>query len=238
MLPELPLLFSAENLAFLFFAGIFTFVVAVVLFDALKKGKLAVIDVVFEIELPITVVLGIFFLHEVLTFLQFLLIAVIFSGILLIGLESLNLKKLSKNIEKGFLIGLIGAAGMGFLNFFTAFGAKEISPLMIIWVPWVVFMAVSLAVIISRKNLKRLFFNTKKFPRLILAEGILDTAAWLLFAIALSSSALSITTAITESYPALAVFLGIAINREKIVAHQYLGAVMALAGSIALALLA
>jgi drug/metabolite transporter (DMT)-like permease len=62
--------------------------------------------------------------------------------------------------------------------------------------------------------------------------GIFDTLAWLFFAVALLENELSITTAITESYPVIAMFLGLWINRERIVSHQYWGAAIALVGSI------
>src|SRR3989344_1927258 len=52
ILQEIPLLNSIENLAFLIFIGLFTFLVAMLDFEALKQGKLSVVDVILEIELP------------------------------------------------------------------------------------------------------------------------------------------------------------------------------------------
>src|SRR3989344_6699605 len=67
IIPELSLLYTAENAAFLLFVGVFTFIVALLDFEALKEGKLSVIDVILEVELPITVVLGIIYFGEELT---------------------------------------------------------------------------------------------------------------------------------------------------------------------------
>ena len=64
--------------------------------------------------------------------------------------------------------------------------------------------------------------------------GIFDTLAWVFYAFAVSQNEISITTAITESYPAIALFLGIKFNKEKIKWHQYLGAVLALVLSFVL----
>ena len=65
--------------------------------------------------------------------------------------------------------------------------------------------------------------------------GIFDTLAWLFFAFAVLENELAITIAITESYPAVALLLGVLVNKEKIRVHQYAGATIALAASIALA---
>jgi drug/metabolite transporter (DMT)-like permease len=58
------------------------------------------------------------------------------------------------------------------------------------------------------------------------------------FAFALAAENASVVTAITESYPAVALLLGVWINREKIRAHQYAGALIALCAGIALGLFA
>lgn len=64
--------------------------------------------------------------------------------------------------------------------------------------------------------------------------GIIDTLAWMFFAFATEQRELAITTAITESYPAIAMGLAIAFNQEKIKRHQWIGALLAIGGSIAL----
>ena len=66
--------------------------------------------------------------------------------------------------------------------------------------------------------------------------GIIDTLAWVFYAFAIVKYEISITTAITESYPAIALFLGLWFNRERIDWHQYLGAALAIISSVILAL--
>jgi uncharacterized membrane protein len=66
--------------------------------------------------------------------------------------------------------------------------------------------------------------------------GIFDTIAWICYAYAVLDHQISIITAITESYPAIALFLGLWFNKEKILWHQYIGAALALIGSFILAL--
>ncbi len=65
--------------------------------------------------------------------------------------------------------------------------------------------------------------------------GIYDTLAWTFYALAVSQSSVSLTTAVTESYPAIGMFLGIVINKEKIVRHQLVGGIIAIACSVILA---
>jgi len=79
--------------------------------------------------------------------------------------------------------------------------------------------------------------NAKKFKWLVIGMGIIDTAAWIFYSFAVFNENVGIITAITESYPAVAMFLGVWINKEKINWHQYLGAGLAIVASVALALL-
>ena len=65
--------------------------------------------------------------------------------------------------------------------------------------------------------------------------GIMDTVAWIFYAYATQNNSISIITAITECYPAIAIFLGLILNKEEIKWHQYTGAGLALIGSIILA---
>src|SRR3989344_8118184 len=75
---ESDLLFSYSNLLLLILLGVITFIVALFNFEALKVGKLSVIDVVLELELPVTIILSFIFFKERLTGMQFLIIFLIF----------------------------------------------------------------------------------------------------------------------------------------------------------------
>ena len=63
---------------------------------------------------------------------------------------------------------------------------------------------------------------------------MLTSLAWTFYAFATSSREVSIITAITESYPAICVFLGLWINKERVRTHQYFGAALALVASFIL----
>ena len=236
---ELPLLYSPANLLVLLVLGGITFVAAVLDFEALRQGKLSVIEMIFELELPVTVALGVLFFGERLSPAQLLLIGVVFAGLVLVSMASFSASHFRQRIEKGALLGVAAAVAMAFVNFFTAQSSKQVSPLMAIWVPWLVIGFASLAYILAKEsNLTKFWKSGLANKRDVLAMGVFDTLAWLFFALALSSAYLSVTTAISESYVAIAMALGFWVNKEKIASHQKIGAAAALLASFALGLLA
>ena len=258
VISDLAIVFEPQNLALLVFLGILTFIVAMFNFEGLKIGKLSVIDVLLEVELPITVALSVFLLNETLSLEQLALVFLIFAGSFLISTRSFSISHLvshykksrstiwadskaalsishwSSTLEKGVAFALLAAIGMGLLNFVTGVASKGISPLVAIWAPFSVFAIISFLVIVFRKNVHQTFLHAWQFKKLVLAESVFDTAAWALFAIALFHGTISITTAITEAYPVIAVSLGILVNKEKIARHQFLGAAITLAAAVSL----
>lgn len=232
---DIPALFEWQNILLIGFLGVLTFVAGLLDFEALKEGKLSVIEVVLEIELPITILLGLVFFGESLSGIQWAIISLIFIGIVMMAIKEHHLKNPRLFLEKGVLIALVGSIGMGGINFLTAASSRQVSPIMAIWGPALVFSVLCFFVILKREGFGKTFSNLKKFKWLILGMGIFDTAAWTTYAFATYNEELAIITAITESYPALGLFLGLKFNKEKIGWHQYVGAVLAIIASIALA---
>ena len=64
--------------------------------------------------------------------------------------------------------------------------------------------------------------------------GLVDTAAWLFYAIAMRGGSVAIVTAITEAYPAVALMLGVIINRERLRWTQAVGASVAVGAALLL----
>jgi drug/metabolite transporter (DMT)-like permease len=233
---DLHLLWNSANLGFLLVLGVVTFLAAIADFEALKKGKLSVIEIVMTLELPVTVVLALAFLQESLSLVQSVMIGAVFLGVLLIATEKrTHFKEFVRGLEKGVALAIVGAIGMGLTNFLTGSSAKNISPILAIWGPWLVFTMMCLFVIETRRGgVKTFAHHWRHYRWLILFTGLFDTAAWLLYAFALEGKEIALTTAITESYPAVALFLGLWLNKEKIHWHQYCGAALALGASIGL----
>jgi drug/metabolite transporter (DMT)-like permease len=231
---DLRVLIQPQNTSFLLVLGALTFIAAIFNFEALKRGKLAVIEVVLEIELPLTILLGIVFFHERLTLPQWLLISVIFCGVIMMALKPAVFKNF--RFEKGVVFALITAIGMGAMNFLTASAAREISPLLAIWAPWFIFTVLCLVTLSYQGRVGSFLKEGARYPRLIFFMGFLDTAAWIFFAFATLDSHLGITAAITEGYPAVGVLLGVFIGKEHIRPSQWAGAMLAITGSIAVGL--
>src|SRR3989344_1564105 len=162
ILKDINLVLSVQNLILLIVLGIITFVVALFNFEALKVGKLSVIDMILEFELPVTIVLSYIFLKESLTGMQFAFISLIFFGLILMATKTFK-GNVRRGIEKGFFLGVIAAIGMGGVNFLTAVSSKKISPLMAVWFPWVIFSIFCLVYIIKKGESRKFFRNAVKY---------------------------------------------------------------------------
>ena len=233
---DLPNIFSNTNLLWtLIFLGFTMLIVSIVNFQSLKEGKIAIVEPILETELPITIFLAFIVLQEKLSLLQILLAALVFAGIILISVSKIKIK--SKQIlEKGAFLAVFAAFGFGFLNFFTGSIARITSPLLAIWSMWTLCFICCFAYLLYKKGLKKIIGDAKKSHKLILSVGFFDTATWVFFAVSMVNLPISLATAITESYPAIAVLLGIVVNKEVVKTHQFAGMSLALLASIALAL--
>ncbi len=231
---DLSYIFTFGNMVFLLSLGLVVFVAAIFNFQALKEGKLAVVDVVLTLELPVTILLSILFFKEVLSLLQVTMILSMMAGIILISTEKFSIYK--QLVEKGVYIAIVAALLTGSVNFMTATGSKVISPMMAVWAPWVLMTIFCLIVLAYRKNLGTFISNAKTHTKLILFMGIFDTIAWIFYAFAVQDYSISIITAIAGGYPAIAMLMGLWFNKESIKWHQYLGAGIALIASFVLAM--
>jgi drug/metabolite transporter (DMT)-like permease len=230
---EIHLIFSPGNLLLLCGLGVINFVDAMLNFEALKQGKISVVEAILELELPVTVALSFIFLKESLGALQVILIIFILCGIILIATRSFG--HLRAKVERGAILALATAVLMGGVNFLTGFSSKTVTPLLAIWVPWVIIAVAGFIWINFREGENGFFRNASALWSLVLWTGVIDTAAWVFYAFATRSGEISVVTAITESYPAIAICLGVWLNRERIVWHQWFGAGLALACSVLLA---
>jgi len=183
-------IFNSKNLIMLGVLGIITFIAAILDFEALKKGKLSIIDVILEIELPLTIALGFIFLKESLSPLQFLFVFLILIGIIFTATKSFSHWK--TKLEKGVIFAIFAAIVMSFVNFLTGISAREVSPLMAIWIPWIIFSIISFSIIIKRKKAKKFIKDGFRFKSIIIPMAILDTAAWIFYAFAMVKEEISI----------------------------------------------
>jgi drug/metabolite transporter (DMT)-like permease len=235
ILPDIGLILEPSNLIMLTILGAITFVAAIILFESYKEGKLSVIEVLQEVEVPVAIIFAVFILKEIISLEQTMLIVIIFVGLVLTALKSINHLKEFTKLEKGFILGLVGAIGLGLVDSLTAFGAREISPLTVIWFPHLILSILCIIVVIKEKRIKKVTTGFWLNKKLLISMGLLDVTAWTFYSIILENNSLAITTAITEIYPIIGIALGVTINKEKIKRHQWLGIIITIIACIILA---
>lgn len=227
-------LLRPEHLALLLAYAVVGLVTAMFGLEAFRKGKLAVIGPLMGIELPITVLLAVAFRDERLSPTQLLMIAAIFIGIYLTAAKRpFNGEKTP--LEKGVLFGLVGAVGLGVYNFLTGVASQEISPFLAVWFGRAVMTAVFGAWLLAKGRMPASIGAMIRYPVLVFGLSALYLVAFVSYSFSVTLIPISIATTVSENYIVVAAILGVAINKEKLALHQALGAVVAVAGILALA---
>ncbi|MGC9610862.1 MAG: EamA family transporter [Minisyncoccia bacterium] len=233
---ELAPLFSNTTLLLLLtFTGAIIFFAAIFDFEALKRGKLAIVEPVLGMELPVTITLSVILWAERPSIIQFLLMASAFIGIILaITIHHTHLHYHKRIFEKGVLFAALGSIVMGLVNFMVGISSQETSPLMAIWFTNLIFTLCCFIYMAIRMDFGGVILDFTKNLKVTLTTSIFDNAAWIFFAFAASMIPISIATTISESYIAFVVLLGLLINKEKIRWHQFAGIIVATASIIIL----
>ncbi len=210
-------------------------VYAMVIFEALRRGKLSVVETVVAFELPLSVMLAIFMAGEKFTLVQFGFFILIGGGILAAVTQKFEHLHYHKHIfEKGVVLAFIGAFLSALVNFYIGSYAQTMSPLLVIWATHTILALVCGAIIIIRGEWRSFVRIAKKNPFTVVATGVFDNMAWIGYAFATSLMPISLTVTISESYIALAALLGFLIGKERLGSHQLVGAILAISGAIGL----
>jgi len=226
---------NPSNAIILLLLVIVTLFTALFEFEALKRGKIAVVEPVMSLELPITIGLSLALWGERLSATQGILSLVVFIGIMLaVTIHHSHLHYHKRIFEKGFILAGIGAVGMALVNFLTGVGSQTTSPLFTIWFLHSTLAIICLFYFLYRGETKSILADIRRYPKTIVALSIFDNLAWISFAYAVRYIPISIATTVSESYIALAVLLGIFVNREKLKPHQFVGIALAIGGVILL----
>ncbi len=235
---DLSFLFSFQDNSFLILmiAAIVISIAALLDFEALKQGKLAIVEPVLALEVPVSLVLSIFIIKETIGILQLILIFVLILGLILVSLKSKHL--LRKNwIERGVLVALLGALFMGSSNFLVGFASRVTNPLLTNWFINMFMALLSLSYLILNRRFKKIIRDVNKNKKLTFSVCFLDNGAWILFAFSMSLIPIAIAVAVSESYIALAALLGLVINKEYLMRHQKIGLFISLVSAIVLAVI-
>ncbi len=225
---------SAFNIVVLAGTSFVIFVAALFDFDALRVGKISIIEPIYALEVPVTIALATLILGEVLSLMQIVLIVLLLLGVFLVSNKQLSRIHL-KTLERGVLAAVFATLGMGFSNFLFGFAARETSPLMINWFTSTFMMLATLGYLLYVGEGRKIIESWRKNKRLLVAVGFADNLAWVAYSSATLYLPIGLATGLTESYIALATMLGLFYNREKLRRHQQVGLVLAIGTAIVLA---
>lgn len=204
-------------------------------FTALKEGKIAIVEPLLGIELPVTVGLSVLFAGEKLSLPELSLMGAVFVGIVLaVTIHHDHLHYHRRIFEKGVLLAGLGAIAMALMNVLVGLGSQRTSPLFTVWFFSVVLAIICGIYLFAKGEWKNFGSDLRQSGVIILKQAVVDNAAWVSYAFATTLIPIAIATTISESYIALAVLLGIFVNRERLARHQLVGVVLAIAGVIAL----
>lgn len=225
--------FALQDDAFLLLIGVSAVYLIAQLFsyEALKKGKLSVVEPVGALEVPLAALLAFALISESASLLQTLVILSLLAGVVLVSLKSHHFKR-STWLEKGAILGMISAAFLGVTDFLVGFASRVTNPLITVWFFNIFITLVCFFYLISNNRIHSFMKDFRSNRNLMVSVCVLDNLAWVSFAIAMSLMPILIATALSESYIVIAVLLGAFINKELLMTHQKIGLVLAIASAI------
>ncbi len=218
-------------------AGLFALTASLFDFEALRIGKIAIVEPIYAIEIIGTLLLTGFVIDEWLTFGQTVLVLAVTLGIILVSLKSFAHFK-NIHLERGIVYAFIAALFMAGENFLTGYGSRLTNPLLTNWIIDMVITLVMLGYLVTTQQIKSLGRDLWTHPKLILSVSIADTIGWVAFAYSAVYIPIGLAVGISEAYIVLAVLLGLFINKEKLKHHQLLGAFTTVTAAIILAYIA
>lgn len=234
---DLPNIFSWGNqLLVLLIAGTVLFIAGLIDFEALREGKLAVVEPIWSFEVPAAAFLAFFILGERISVLQIILVVLLVISLFLVSFRE---KTISKKffLEKGVWLAFLGAFVMGAANFFMGWGGRVSDPLMVNFFTDAFIMILTGIYLIVQGKFVKTFTDLKDKYKIVLPMSIADKVAWLAFVFSMSLAPIAVATALSESYIIVAVILGIAINKEKLQVHQKIGLIGAVTTAVILAII-
>lgn len=234
---NLPALFAPEGrsgLHVLVIGSLILFVAALLDFEALRLGKISVVEPIWSFEIVVASFLAFSILGERLTPGAVALILSLMVGLFLISFRG---KIISRRffLERGVWLAFFGAIFMGLANFFVGWGARVTDALMVNFVFNCVIAILSGGYLLLHGRLTRSFHDLLNNRASLIAMIITDNAAWIAYAFAMALIPIGIATALSESYIIIAVMLGLSVGRERLQVHQKVGLLVAILAAIILA---
>jgi len=222
------------SLFILLITSVVLLLAALVDFEALKEGKLAIVEPIWSLEIPAAAFLAYFIIGERISVVQMILIALLICFLILVAFKERHFKS-AFLLEKGVPIAFLAAILMGGANFFMGWGGRVLNPIMIIFLTNIFMTLTTMIYLMMRGRFHRIFPDIKHTYVVLLPMSIMHEAAWLAFVFSMTIIPIAIATALSESYIIVAVLLGLYVNHEKLHKHQKIGLVGAVLTAITLA---
>ena len=203
-------------------------------FDALRVGKISIIEPIYAMEVPITIALATFLVGESMSSTQFVLVAALLIGIFLVSSKHFGRMRI-RTLEKGVFFAILATIGMGLSNFLFGFASRATDPLMINWFTSAFMAIATIVYLLYTRQGWKVVHNWNKNKRLILGVSFSDNLAWVAYSTAILYLPIGLTTGLTESYIALAAVLGLIFNNERLAHHQRLGLILSVVAAVSLA---
>jgi len=233
---DLHVVFLPANIWILSCMAVTFFVMALVNSEALKRGKISVVEPIFTLEVPVVILLSYFFLNESLSWVSLWLIFVLLLWLILVSAQSHHFSKRAW-LEKWVLLAILGAFLGGMSNFLVGFSARINNPLLTIWCMSIVSVVFTLIYLLRKHSVKALWAEITANKKLLSWLAITDNAWWIFFAFAMTLVPIAVAVSLSEWYIALACVLGLIINKEKITKYQQIGLLMVIVCAVVLAFL-
>ncbi len=230
----IPLLLNTKALSLLVLLGIIVTIASYIDFEALRIGKLSIVEPIYAFEIAVTASFAALVFGEVLSLYQGILIVLIFIGIFFISTSSFSSLK-TITWEKGIGLAIIATIGMGITNFLYGAGARITDPLLLNWFASTFIACICGIALIIRSEVQTMISDLKTHHRLLFGVCVSDIVAWVAFSYATLSIPIAVATSISESYIVIAVLLGLKINKERLKKHQVFGLILVIAAAIVLA---
>ena len=229
------LFLTQDGLPVLLLASVVLLFASLLEFEALRVGKMSVIEPIYAFEVPVAAMLAATFMNERLSMAQYALIGSLLVGILLVSARS-RAGTLAR-FEKGVIVAILATITMGAVNFLFGYGARETSPLVINWFTSLFLAIVCGAALLWQSRFGEMIGHFRRSKSLILGVSFLDNLAWVAYAASMVSIPVGVATGISESYIALAAALGIVFNRERLQRHQWAGLALCVVSVVLLAVI-
>ena len=235
---SLPAILTSSNdaLTVLMIASVVLFFAALIDFEGLRVGKLAIVEPIWSFEIPVTAFMAFLIIRERISMIQFILVLLLLIFLVLVAFKEKQLKR-KFFLEKGVIIAFLGAIAMGCANFFMGWAGRASDPLMANFFTDTVLVIITGSVLLIGGKLSRLISDARKNISVLLPMSIADKVAWVAFVFSMSLAPMAVATALSESYIIIAVILGIFVNKEKLHTHQKIGLVGAIITAIVLAVI-